>query len=847
MKKKFFASAAALLLAAVLALSCAACAPGAEQGGENGGTEQEQPLPGGEEDNTEPGQGEEPGEEEDNTEPGQDEEPEKPAVHAPQELPYKAPTCAEDGNIACWYCAHCGKYYSDAEGLHELAAADVVLAAVPDAHVYNTDDVCIHCGKSYGATEGLEYTLEKDGKSYALTGAGTVTEGEVKIARHVNGLPVTRLDDRALENCSGFTTVSVPETVTYAGYAVLAGCTGLKSLVIPFVGEKDNADPGETATEFGYLFGAANYTENGSAVPASLENVTVTGEITVSDYAFYGCGNLKSVTLPEGTTYIGGSAFNGCSSLGSVTVGQALESIGGSAFRDCASLTLPDPALPASLASVGAQAFYGCAAIKEVTLPAAITSIPERLFEQCTGLEKVRFAGAVTVIGDNAFFGCSALTDIEFPDTLTDIRYYAFGLCSSLQEIDLPDSLRHIGDNAFYHTAYLNGSGTGGAVYIGNHLIEVSPDYNAPGFIVKDGTVCIADNALECTAGRGKFTQITFPASLKAIGADACKGRDNITRVTIKDIAAWCELEIGNEASTPLFYGKTTLYSGASAIRDLSVPEGVTRVAPYAFYGANGLRSAKLPSTMEEIGESAFEKAFSYNATLDLGGTKKAGRRAFYGTALRSVDFGSVEEIGESAFAQCSFLAALDLPATLTKTGQQAFSGCPQIASVTVAAGNPVYTAEGNCLLAEDVLVLGCKNSVIPSSVKEIGAYAFAGITSMAEIVIPEGVEIIGERAFYNCNYLGAVTLPASVKEVGDYAFANCSSLTEASIGGTPLIGRFAFSFCPKLQNVYFTVQDGWFLAKNAEEESGTAADVSDPAAAAVLLREAGTNCLKHA
>ena len=138
-----------------------------------------------------------------------------------------------------------------------------------------------------------------------------------------------------------------------------------------------------------------------------------------------------------------------------------------------------------------------------------------------------------------------------------------------MQEIDLPDSLRHIGDNAFYHTAYLNGMGTGGAVYIGNHLIEVSPDYNAPGFIVKDGTVCIADNALECTAGRGKFTQITFPASLKAIGADACKGRDNITRATIKDIAAWCELEIGNEASTPLFYGKTTLYSGASAIRDL--------------------------------------------------------------------------------------------------------------------------------------------------------------------------------------------------------------------------------------------------------------------------------------
>ena len=206
-----------------------------------------------------------------------------------------------------------------------------------------------------------------------------------------------------------------------------------------------------------------------------------------------------------------------------------------------------------------------------------------------------------------------------------------------------------------------------------------------------------------------------------------------------------------------------------------------------------------------------------------------------------------MEEIGESAFAQCSFLAALDLPATLTKTGQQAFSGCPQVASVTVAAGNPVYTAEGNCLLAEDVLVLGCKNSVIPSSVKEIGAYAFAGITSMAEIVIPEGVEIIGERAFYNCNYLNAAALPASVKEVGDYAFANCSSLTEASIGGTPLIGRFAFSFCPKLQNVYFTVQDGWFLAKNAEEESGTAADVSDPAAAAVLLREAGTNCLKHA
>lgn len=57
--------------------------------------------------------------------------------------PEKAPGCTEDGNKAYWYCAHCDKYFSDAELTAEINLEDTILKAT--GHNYK-DGVCTVCG-----------------------------------------------------------------------------------------------------------------------------------------------------------------------------------------------------------------------------------------------------------------------------------------------------------------------------------------------------------------------------------------------------------------------------------------------------------------------------------------------------------------------------------------------------------------------------------------------------------------------------------------------------------------------------------------------------------------------------
>ena len=84
-------------------------------------------------------------------------------------------------------------------------------------------------------------------------------------------------------------------------------------------------------------------------------------------------------------------------------------------------------------------------------------------------------------------------------------------------------------------------------------------------------------------------------------------------------------------------------------------------------------------------------------------------------------------------------------------------------------------------------LIVGCKNSVIPSdgSVTRIGDYAFARCNSLTSIVIPEGVTSIGKYAFWYCSSLTSITIPDSVTSIGDWAFLNCTLLTSITFQGS--------------------------------------------------------------
>ena len=154
---------------------------------------------------------------------------------------------------------------------------------------------------------------------------------------------------------------------------------------------------------------------------------------------------------------------------------------------------------------------------------------------------------------------------------------------------------------------------------------------------------------------------------------------------------------------------------------------------------------------------------------LYLGGcpVTAIGDYAFEGcTGLTSITIpSSVTSIGFRAFFYCSGLTSITIPSSVTEIGEFAFEGCSGLTSITADSKNPVYKSSGNCLIEKSTkaLVLGCKNSVIPTD---------------------GSVTTICSRAFLDCTGLKSIYIPASVTEIWGTAFNGCSGLTSITVNG---------------------------------------------------------------
>jgi tetratricopeptide (TPR) repeat protein len=82
--------------------------------------------------------------------------------------------------------------------------------------------------------------------------------------------------------------------------------------------------------------GIGTCTDKEIVIPNTYDGKSVT---SIGEDAFYNCGSLTSITIPDSVTSIGSYAFYDCSSLTSVVIGDGVTSIGAWAFYDCTSLT----------------------------------------------------------------------------------------------------------------------------------------------------------------------------------------------------------------------------------------------------------------------------------------------------------------------------------------------------------------------------------------------------------------------------------------------------------------------------------------------------------------------------
>ncbi len=198
----------------------------------------------------------------------------------------------------------------------------------------------------------------------------------------------------------------------------------------------------------------------GSSVRRAFIGDGVTG---IGDYAFNGCGRLRSLSIPDSVTGIGSHAFSGCGSLTSVTIPDGVTSVGAHAFDGCPAMRCAGPDSRAALALSRAGCSFRLPGAKYALIYLFRNGSPAGLeLREADGDTVAAVIGeGVVSIGADAFRGCSDLASVSFPEGLANIGEGAFEGCGHLTSVTIPGSVASVGDGAFSH------SGVTGICFLG--------------------------------------------------------------------------------------------------------------------------------------------------------------------------------------------------------------------------------------------------------------------------------------------------------------------------------------------------------------------------------------------
>ena len=316
-------------------------------------------------------------------------------------------------------------------------------------------------------------------------------------------------------------------------------------------------------------------------------------------------------------------------------------------------------------------------------------------------------------------------------------------------------------------------------------------------------------------------------------------------------------------------------FRGDISLDEVIIPEGVTKIGEYAFWGCD-LSYVVLPSTLTEIADNAFDysldltfettkNTYAYywvlhhtipeswfetelnedntcsithylgpeecRSDLLLPETIKgvevsaiAGYAFYYNSKLTGelVLPNGVEEIGTYAFVGCGFTGDLYLPASLGRVGRYAFSSCSGLTGITIA-GELNAWGDGTfqeCEKLESVDVSG-ENETIPD-------YTFFGCIRLKTVTLGKGITRIGPDAFGGCRSLEEIELPEGLATIESGAFAECSALKKVTVpASVTAINEHAFDGCDQL-TLYVTENS---YAKQFAEDNNIPFVVIEPAA----------------
>ena len=605
---------------------------------------------------------------------------------------------------------------------------------------------------------------------------------------------VTGIGNHAFYGCNGLTSMIIPENVTSIGRSAFGWCTEMTSLSIP-----DSVISIDSCAFFSCR---------------GLTSINIPNSITcINNSVFSGCSGLTSISIPNSVKSIGDYAFNSCDGLTNISIPNSVKSIGDYAFDSCDGLT--SISIPNGVTIIGDYAFNSCDELTIINIPDSVTSIGNGTFFLCTGLTNIKIPNGVTIIESWTFYNCSSLTSVIIPESVTSIEHSAFEGCSGLTNISIPDSVTSIDYSAFKGCSGL----TNIKIPNGVTSIESSTFYNCSSLTsvtISESVTSIGNIAFEGCSG---LISIYIPDSVISINHTAFNGCTRLECITVDekntvyDSRENCNAIIETE--------KNELISGC---KNTAIPESVTSIGSFAFYGCIGLTNISIPGNVKNIGYCAFKYCSGIQSVTISEGVTNLGDSVFEGcSSLTSVKLPnslssierlifynctdlttviipeSVTSIGNSAFEGCSSLTNIIIPESVTRIGNSAFEGCSSLTKIIIPES---VTSIGNSAFKS---CSSLTSVIIPESITSISLSAFESCSSLTSVIIPESVTSIGNSAFKDCISLTSIKLPDSVTSIESSTFYNCRGLKSIIIpNGVTSIGNYAFYGCSNLTNIEF-------------------------------------------
>ena len=248
------------------------------------------------------------------------------------------------------------------------------------------------------------------------------------------------------------------------------------------------------------------------------------------------------------------------------------------------------------------------------------------------------------------------------------------------------------------------------------------------------------------------------------------------------------------------------IYRMMPKLKNLDIAEvNITALPTQAFYKSTNVEHLILPKTLTTIGKEMFYRSKLKSVVIPAS-VETIEAAAFMGcSSLATVTFekgSQLKTIGGGyssyypnyygAFADCTALTSIEIPASVETIEAAAFMRCSKLATVTFEKGSQLKTIGGDYSSYYYGVFSDCtalKSIEIPASVETIEAAAFMGCSSLATVTFEKGSQLktIGGGyssyypnyygAFADCTALTSIEIPASVETIEAAAFMRCSSL----------------------------------------------------------------------